>query len=706
MEGEWQTREKVFRDNVHGYIRVPSVIVDKIIDTVLFQRLRNIEQTSMRPLFPSARHDRFIHSLGTYHLGCIAFDSIVRNMKGELSASFPKTMATSSGRLKRRYLFVIACLLHDCAHAPFSHTLEEYYGIVFEGDEGGVARLDRELLKEYEGDPDFKEDYEWRERTSSKPAEHERMSALMIGRYFRHAISAVFKEMWRQGALDREDAELDECDFSLMARMVLGCGYRDPENEGKAFDNCLISLLNSQSIDVDGLDYTMRDTVDSGLDNWSIDCARLLRSLGVAEAARLDGCRLKDGCFDGIVLSGATLKADGQGGNPLRSSSVSVRGSFMAFFEDEGDADRLKGDGRISRGSNHERGIEECYCEGGEHVLNNPVMPYELRAISCCRLKLCDWGGVIDGTVVRSRGYMEARVCQGSVTRSYVLTFDKSSVGVIDGAVEARNYFYKRIYSHPQVLYRSTFLQHHLLKLSARYLCCMLHNPDFRTSVVPPQACGPDCCPAVKRDCDSIFGEERVIEEILGLDGFYAPDSPIGRMSGTDLAFSRSDDSDLSQLFKWVYLDNAARSKNLRSKEIETFFGEYFSHRGMRPLWKSPEDRRHFFLAHEGLPAVSYRSLRRTNATLSTLSYAFIPSDDPSISLFEARGYKGILAISTSRRVKTIDYASTFIRFVGGIERLKDVADPPDDDLGDDMVYLFAREFPEDDASPRDWRDG
>ncbi len=57
----------LFKDPVHGYIEVPKDYCRRFIDTPIFQRLRSIEQTSMRPLFPGARHDRFVHSLGVYH---------------------------------------------------------------------------------------------------------------------------------------------------------------------------------------------------------------------------------------------------------------------------------------------------------------------------------------------------------------------------------------------------------------------------------------------------------------------------------------------------------------------------------------------------------------------------------------------------------------------------------------------------------------
>lgn len=52
---------KAFLDPVHGYINIPRMFIKNIIDDVAFQRLRNIEQTGMRVLYPNAKHDRFSH---------------------------------------------------------------------------------------------------------------------------------------------------------------------------------------------------------------------------------------------------------------------------------------------------------------------------------------------------------------------------------------------------------------------------------------------------------------------------------------------------------------------------------------------------------------------------------------------------------------------------------------------------------------------
>lgn len=82
---------KTFLDSVHGYITVPEDFCDLLIDTENFQRLRRIEQLSSRSLYPSARHDRFVHSLGVYHIGKRFIQEIKRNIDNlseELETTF------------------------------------------------------------------------------------------------------------------------------------------------------------------------------------------------------------------------------------------------------------------------------------------------------------------------------------------------------------------------------------------------------------------------------------------------------------------------------------------------------------------------------------------------------------------------------------------------------------------------------------------
>ena len=68
----------IIYDNIHGYIKVDT-IATSIINTPIFQRLRNIHQTGiLYYVFPTATHTRFEHSIGTYHLATFMISSIAK----------------------------------------------------------------------------------------------------------------------------------------------------------------------------------------------------------------------------------------------------------------------------------------------------------------------------------------------------------------------------------------------------------------------------------------------------------------------------------------------------------------------------------------------------------------------------------------------------------------------------------------------------
>ncbi|MBI3133406.1 MAG: HD domain-containing protein [Bacteroidetes bacterium] len=76
-----------------------------------FQRLRRIKQLGLSHLvYPGANHTRFHHALGAMHLMVKAID-VLRNKRVEI---------TDEERLGA----LVAILLHDIGHGPFSHTLE------------------------------------------------------------------------------------------------------------------------------------------------------------------------------------------------------------------------------------------------------------------------------------------------------------------------------------------------------------------------------------------------------------------------------------------------------------------------------------------------------------------------------------------------------------------------------------------------------
>lgn len=225
-------------DSVHGYITIDKDYCKNIIDTEHFQRLRRIEQTSSRTIFPSARHDRFIHSLGVYHLGC----QIVERVKKQLPDIKDKEFVYESYRL--------ACLLHDVAHAPFSHTFEDYYDNQWSDLQGKLCKM---VGKQFTED--------WANiRDPSAP--HEKMSAIVaLGVY------GTFIE--KKG------------DKELVARMITGVEYSDKINY--SFENAMINLIHGEVIDADGLDYVCRDTWAAGYSTAKVDVERLINSITITK---------------------------------------------------------------------------------------------------------------------------------------------------------------------------------------------------------------------------------------------------------------------------------------------------------------------------------------------------------------------------------------------------------------------------------------
>ena len=70
------SKEKIFRDTVHNYISVDNIYVKHLIDTFEMQRLKDVSQMGIKPLFSNANHNRFSHSLGVYHIGTKIFSSL------------------------------------------------------------------------------------------------------------------------------------------------------------------------------------------------------------------------------------------------------------------------------------------------------------------------------------------------------------------------------------------------------------------------------------------------------------------------------------------------------------------------------------------------------------------------------------------------------------------------------------------------------
>ena len=104
-------KRKIINDPVFGFLSLPNELVYDVLQHPYVQRLNRIRQLGLSYLvYPGAMHSRFGHSLGAMHLMQEAISSL--RSKG---VEITEEEATSA---------MIAILLHDVGHGPFSHVLE------------------------------------------------------------------------------------------------------------------------------------------------------------------------------------------------------------------------------------------------------------------------------------------------------------------------------------------------------------------------------------------------------------------------------------------------------------------------------------------------------------------------------------------------------------------------------------------------------
>lgn len=128
---------KIFNDPIYGFISIPNELIYDLIQHPYFQRLRRISQMGLSYLvYPGANHTRFHHALGCMHLMQKAVETL--RFKG---------VAISSDE---ECALLIAILLHDIGHGPFSHAMEK--SIVEDVNHEAISLLFmNQLNDEFEG---------------------------------------------------------------------------------------------------------------------------------------------------------------------------------------------------------------------------------------------------------------------------------------------------------------------------------------------------------------------------------------------------------------------------------------------------------------------------------------------------------------------------------------------------------------------------
>ncbi len=104
-------KRKIFNDPVLGFISISNDLIFDLIEHPYFQRLKRISQTGLSYyVYPGSTHSRFLHALGCIHL-----------MQMTLQVLKDKGVQISPDEERAS---LVAILLHDIGHGPFSHALE------------------------------------------------------------------------------------------------------------------------------------------------------------------------------------------------------------------------------------------------------------------------------------------------------------------------------------------------------------------------------------------------------------------------------------------------------------------------------------------------------------------------------------------------------------------------------------------------------
>jgi uncharacterized protein len=218
-------RHKIICDPVHSEIPI-SRLEQRLIDAPSFQRLRNLKQLGLATLvYPNSSHSRFAHSLGVFRIMSRIIDLLVEK-----------------GRFKDadRRIMRVAALLHDIGHYPYSHLME-----YIDRDKHRPSYLSRANTKG-SAQP---------EKTTRYP-DHEKIGQLAITK--RPDIASVLTE--------------NEIDPEQIASIIRG------EHSKPAYNQ----LIHS-SLDMDRMDYMVRDSLGTGVPYGHIDLHYLLSNLDVTD---------------------------------------------------------------------------------------------------------------------------------------------------------------------------------------------------------------------------------------------------------------------------------------------------------------------------------------------------------------------------------------------------------------------------------------
>lgn len=200
-----------------------------MIDTKEFQRLRRIKQLSVANMvFPGAEHTRFAHCIGTFH--------VMRMIIEHFEPLFHKCGLKITEQEKDAAL--VAALLHDIGHGPYSHAFE------------GVLQS-----------------------LGHKDINHEQLGVMII----KSEHTEIHEVLTREFGEDFPDAVAN---IILKKQEVKQIPF-NKSTKKLDLQFVLSSLLSSQ-LDADRMDYMLRDAWYTGAKYGTIDLSRTINSMSLA----------------------------------------------------------------------------------------------------------------------------------------------------------------------------------------------------------------------------------------------------------------------------------------------------------------------------------------------------------------------------------------------------------------------------------------
>ncbi len=204
----------VIKDPVHGTMQFNSKEnswIKPFIDSVNFQRLRHIKQLGLADwIFPGATHSRFSHGLGCCY--------IVSQICNKLGISD-----------NDKQLVMIAGLLHDIGHGPFSHLFEAIF--------------------------------------TDHSIQHEMWTPLFLEEFSRKEFLDAYNERNKKHPLTKK--KIDQIRDLITHRCKI---------------NKLLSDIVSSQLDADRLDYLLRDSHFCGVTYGNYEFRWLLHCLTIVES--------------------------------------------------------------------------------------------------------------------------------------------------------------------------------------------------------------------------------------------------------------------------------------------------------------------------------------------------------------------------------------------------------------------------------------